>query len=246
MKNIKIVMEYEGTNYHGWQKQPEEISIQEVVESRISEVTQEEISLIGSGRTDSGVHALAQVGNFHTRSKIPARNFKKILNSMLPEDIKIIDSKEVGRDFHARFSADMKEYKYIIYNNRQPRPLYRNYSYHVIEEIDIAKMIEASKLFIGRKDFKSFMATDSLVDTTVRTISDIDIEVDGDFIEIRFMGKSFLRHMIRIIVGTLVYVGVGKIELDEVEGIIAARDRLLAGITAPAQGLYLKKVYYSR
>lgn len=246
MKNIKIVMEYEGTNYHGWQKQPEEISIQEVVESRISEVTQEEISLIGSGRTDSGVHALAQVGNFHTRSKIPARNFKKILNSMLPEDIKIIDSKEVGRDFHARFSADMKEYKYIIYNNRQPRPLYRNYSYHVIEEIDIAKMIDASKLFIGRKDFKSFMATDSLVYTTVRTMSDIDIEVDGDFIEIRFMGKSFLRHMIRIIVGTLVYVGVGKIELDEVEGIIAARDRLLAGITAPAQGLYLKKVYYSR
>ena len=245
MKNIKIVMEYEGTNYHGWQKQPEEISIQEVVESRISEVTQEEISLIGSGRTDSGVHALAQVGNFHTKTKIPARNFKKILNSMLPEDIKVLDSKEVSRDFHARFSAEMKEYKYIIYNNRQPRPLYRNYSYHVIEEIDIAKMIEASKLFIGRKDFKSFMATDSLVDTTVRTISDIDIEVYEDFIEITFIGKSFLRHMIRIIVGTLVYVGVGKIELDEVEGIISGRDRLLAGITAPAQGLYLKKVYYS-
>ncbi len=245
MKNIKLVMEYEGSNYHGWQKQPDQISVQEVVESRISEVTQEDISLIGSGRTDSGVHALAQVANFHSKTKIPARNFKKILNSMLPEDIKILDSKEVSKDFHARFSAKMKKYKYLIYNNPQPRPLYRNHSYHVIEEIDRDKMIEASKLFIGRKDFESFMASDSLVDTTVRTISDINIELDGDFIEITFIGKSFLRHMIRIIVGTLVYVGIGKIELDEVEDIILARDRLLAGITAPAQGLYLKKVYYS-
>lgn len=245
MRNIKITMEYDGSNYHGWQRQLDEISIQEVLETTISKLVGEDIQIIGSGRTDRGVHALGQVANFYTNSTIPATRFKKIFNDRLPGDIKILKSEEVSLEFHARFSANMKRYKYIVYNNEQPRPLYRNYSYHVAREIDLDKFKRASRCFLGKKDFKSFMATKSLVDTTVRTIHDIEIEVEKDFIIITFIGESFLRHMIRIIVGTLVYVGIGRIDIGEVEAIILGGNRPLAGKTAPAQGLFLEKVYYN-
>lgn len=244
MRNIKILIEYEGTNYSGWQTQKNAIGIQEIIENSIGKVTGESIKLIGSGRTDKNVHALGQVANFLTDSNIPGSSFKYPLNMVLPEDIKIIDSKEVHLDFHSRFDAKRKRYRYVIYNGKMPRPIYRNFSYHVIKTLNIDDMKEVIPYFIGTIDFESFMASKSVVDTTIRTIYNIDIVRNGEFVEIIFEGKSFLRHMIRIIVGTLIFIGTGRFKKEDINKIIRGRNRLLAGPTAPAQGLFLEKVYY--
>lgn len=245
MRNIRLLIEYEGTRYSGWQTQENAMSIQEIIEDAIYQVTGEKARVIASGRTDGGVHALGQVANFFTNERvIPGKNFKHPINSKLPPDIKILKSEDAELEFHARFNATRKRYKYIIYHGEMPRPIYRNFSYHVYGDLDIDKMIESSKEFIGTHDFKSFMGPKSVVDTTVRTIYDIDIVRKGELIEISIEGKSFLRHMIRIMVGTLVYIGLGKIQMEDLTKIIQGRDRTLAGPTAPSQGLFLEKVYY--
>ncbi|MBC8591554.1 tRNA pseudouridine(38-40) synthase TruA [Wansuia hejianensis] len=244
MKNIKLVIEYEGTNYSGWQSQDNAIGIQAIIEDAIKEVTGEKVKLIGSGRTDSKVHALGQVANFFTNSNIPGNKFKYPLNIKLPEDIKIIDSEEVDKGFHSRFDATRKRYKYIIYNGSMPRPIYRNFSYHVDRKLNIGNMKESLKDLIGTNDYKSFMGPRTHVKSTIRTIYSIEIIEAGDFIEIVIEGNSFLRHMVRIIVGTLVHIGLGKIEKQELWNIMQNKDRKLAGPTAPAQGLFLEKVYY--
>lgn len=245
MRNIKLLIEYEGTRYSGWQTQDNAISIQQTMEDAIEKVTGERTRLIGSGRTDGRVHALGQVANFFTNEKvIPGSNFKYPLNAKLPPDIKVLKSEDVDLNFHARFNATKKKYRYLIYYGEMPRPIYRNFSYHVYGDLDIDKMIISSKQFIGTHDFKSFMGPKSVVDTTVRTIYDIDIAQRGELIEITVKGKSFLRHMIRIMVGTLVHIGLGKIPMEDLGKIIHGRDRTLAGPTAPPQGLFLEKVYY--
>ncbi|MBU5256316.1 tRNA pseudouridine(38-40) synthase TruA [Tissierella praeacuta] len=245
MKNIKLVIEYEGTNYSGWQKQENAITIQEKLEDAIEKLSGEKIKLIGSGRTDGKVHALGQVANFLTTSSIPGKKYKYALKFLLPDDITIVESEEVDLKFHSRFDAIKKRYKYIVYNGELPRAIYRNFSYHVPYNIDINKMIEASQHLIGTHDFSSFMAANSEVNSTVRTIYDISIKKNKKLIEFNIEGNSFLRNMVRIIVGTLLYIGFGKINGDNLPKIILDKKRKGAGPTAPPQGLFLEKVYYS-
>lgn len=244
MRNIKLTLEYDGTAYSGWQSQDNVIGIQEVVESAIEKTTHEKVKLLASGRTDAKVHAKGQVVNFLTKSTIPGDRFIHPLNMNLPEDVQVLKSEEVDLKFHARFSAKKKRYKYVIYNGDVASPLYRNFSYHVDRTLNIEEMQKCIKYLIGERDFRSFMGPRSVVHTTVREIYHIEIIKNGDFIEIIFVGKSFLRNMIRIIVGTLVHVGIGRIKNEDVEKIIEAKDRSLAGPTAPAQGLFLEEVFY--
>lgn len=244
MKNIKLTIEYEGTNYGGWQSQDNVVTIQETIENAIKTLTKEEIKLNGSGRTDSKVHALEQVANFKTNSNIPGERYKYALKHLLPEDITILESEEVDMDFHARFSAKRKRYRYRVLNSELPRALYRNFSYHVPYPIDMDKMIRASKDLIGTHDFVSFMAARSVVKSTIRTIYGIDICKENDIIEFVVEGNSFLRNMVRIIVGTLLTIGLDRLDEKSIPDIINGKNRDEAGRTAPAQGLFLEKVYY--
>ncbi len=244
MRNIKLVIEYEGTGYSGWQSQNNALGIQEVIEKAIKKTTGEKVKLVASGRTDAKVHAKGQVANFFSKSSIPGNKIKIALNINLPDDVKIIESEEVDLDFHSRFSAKKKRYRYIIYNGKMPRPLYRNFSYHVSRSLNIDEMRKATKYFIGEQDFGSFLGRGAIVHTTVREIFSMDIIENGEFVEIVVEGKSFLKNMIRIIVGTLIFVGIGRIKSKDVEKIIEGRKRILAGPTAPPHGLFLEKVYY--
>lgn len=244
MRNIKLTIEYDGKCYSGFQSQNNALGIQEVIERAISSVTFERVKLISSGRTDKGVHALAQVANFHTSSTIPVENFVKAINRKLPDDIKIKEAEEVDPNFHSRFSAKKKRYRYVIYNGKLERPLYRNYSYHIIKKIDVEKIRDCLPYFLGTHDFKTFMGPKTKFKDTIRTIYSIDIEENGEFIEFIIVGNNFLRHMVRIMVGTFIFVGIGKIKVEEVPEIIQGKKRKLAGITARPEGLFLEKVYY--
>ncbi|KPU26792.1 pseudouridine synthase [Caloranaerobacter sp. TR13] len=244
MRNIKLVIEYDGTNYFGWQKQPELKTIQEEIEKAIKKITKEEVKLIGSGRTDKGVHARGQVANFHTNSKIPADKFKFALNSVLPIDISIKESIEVDESFHARYSAKGKEYRYLVLSSKTRSPLMRDYSYHIPYTLDLSKIKEAAKLFIGTYDFRAFMSSRSCMEDTVRTIYDLEIVEKEDLIEFKVTGNGFLYNMVRIIVGTLIEIGYGKKKIEDIPKIIASKDRNKAGHTAQPQGLYLERVFY--
>lgn len=244
MRNIKLTIEYDGTNYFGWQVQDNVVTIQGTIEEALERLLREKITLIGSGRTDRGVHALGQVANFWTKSNIPGDKFKYALNSLLPDDITIVDSEEVELKFHSRFHAIKKRYKYLVYNSEMPRALYRNYAYHFPYNLNIDEMIKAAQHFIGTHDFKAFMAAGSDVKTTVRTIYDFSIVKNKDLIEFSVEGNGFLRNMVRIMVGTLLNVGIGKINAEDVPKIIIEGERKNAGPTIPPQGLYLEKVFY--
>lgn len=244
MKNIKLVIEYRGAAYSGWQRQDDVVTIQESIEKAISKLTGENIKLIASGRTDKGVHAIGQVANFKTESIIPGENYKYALQEHLPEDITIVDSKEVDIVFHSRFDAIGKVYRYRVYNGKLPRALYREFYYKYSYDLDLEKIRQASNYLIGTHDFKSFMGRDSNVESTIRTINSITVEKNGDIIEFVINGKSFLRFMVRILVGTLLQIGSGKIDIDDLTDIIDGGKREYAGITAPAHGLYLEKVFY--
>jgi tRNA pseudouridine38-40 synthase len=242
--NIKLTIEYDGTNYIGWQKQENGNSIQQEIERAINLITGEEVNLIGSGRTDSGVHAKGQVANFITKAKIPANKFKFAINSKLPDDIVIIDSEKVDESFHSRYDAIGKKYKYLIYDSPIRSPLYRNFVYHLPYPLDYKEMEKAIKFFIGTHDFRSFMASSSSVKTTIRTINDAFLFKENDLIVFSIEGNGFLYNMVRIIVGTLVDIGRGKINSSSIPNIISSKNRKAAGHTAPPQGLYLEKVYY--
>ncbi|WP_262429611.1 tRNA pseudouridine(38-40) synthase TruA [Paratissierella segnis] len=244
MRNIMLIIEYEGTNYSGWQYQENAISVQRIIEEAIQSIEGERIKLIGSGRTDARVHALYQVANFFTNSDIPGYSFKYVLNTKLPGDITIIDSKEVDEDFHSRFSATHKKYKYLVYNGKMPKALYRNFSYHIRKELNLEDMRIASKYLLGTHDFNSFKSSKAVVRSSIRTINAISIEKNKDFVEISIDGDSFLRNMVRIIVGTLVEIGLGKRNRDDIVNILEAKNRKAAGHTAPPQGLFLERVFY--
>lgn len=244
MRNIKLTIEYDGTNYSGWQSQENEVTVQETIERAIKTSLGDKVRITGSGRTDARVHALGQVANFYTNSTVPTYKIKYILNNILPEDISILNSEEVDLEFHSRFSAKGKRYKYQIYNGKIGRPIYRNISYHVKHEIDIDRMREASKYLIGTHDFASFMSRKAVVHTTVRTIYNIEINNKEEFIEILIEGNNFLRNMVRIIVGTLVKIGTWKMDAEEMNKVLMERNRCAAGPTAPPQGLFLERVFY--
>lgn len=244
MRNIKLIIEYDGSRYCGWQRQKGETTIQQVLEDTLEKLCGEKVQLTGSGRTDSGVHARGQTANFHTRSKIPPDRFSYALNTLLPRDIRIISSEEAGADFHARFSAKAKKYRYSIVNNRHGTAIGWQYYYHVPMHLDIEAMEKAVKHFEGTHDFAAFMAAGSPVKSTVRTIYEAKMVREGDFIHFFFTGDGFLYNMVRIMAGTLIDVGKGKISPDSIPGIILSRDRTQAGPTAPPHGLTLEEVYY--
>ena len=243
MKNIKLTIEYDGTNYHGWQIQQNSITVQEVVQNAIKRLLGEEIPVISCSRTDVGVHAYGQTLNFMTHSSIPPEKFSFALNNLLPTDIVVRKSELVTEDFHARYSAKGKKYRYLVFNSIQPSALNRNRAWHVKPVLDVERMVEGSKAFLGEHDFAAFQATGGQVRSTVRTIYNIIVnKMPDNIISIEVEGNGFLYNMVRIIAGTLVYVGLGKLRPDEVTEIIESCDRKRAGITAPAHGLYLIEV----
>lgn len=244
MKNIKLIIEYDGTNYSGWQIQNNAITIEQVLEDNLKFITGEYIKVIGSSRTDAGVHARGFVGNFLTDSKIPPDRFRNVLNSNLPEDIVILSSKEVELSFNARFNSKGKTYSYTVLNTQQRPALGRNYVYHFRKNLDIALMIEASKEFIGTHDFAAFKSSGGNTKTTVRTVSSLDVEKQGDYIIFTITGDGFLYNMVRIIIGTLIEVGLNRINPKSIKDILLSKDRRMSGPCLPPSGLCLEKVYY--
>ncbi len=246
MRNIKLIIEYDGTNYSGWQVQPNAPTIQGSIQNAIYKITGEELELNGSGRTDAGVHARGQVANFMTNSKIPSERFAFAINAMLQKDIVVKSSEEADMDFHARYSAKGKKYSYTIVNSRHPSAIMRDFAYNVCycEKLDIEKLKSASQYFIGTHDFAGFMSAGSNVKDTIRTIYNIETVAEGDIIKIFYTGNGFLYNMVRIITGTLLYAAIGRIAVQDIPDIIKSKNRTLAGITAPPHGLYLEKVYY--
>ena len=244
MKRIRIFVAYDGTNYCGWQVQPNGVTIEEKLNKSLARLTGEEIRIIGASRTDSGVHALGNVAVFDTESSIPPERFAYALNQRLPEDIRVMKSEQVEETFHPRYAVSEKTYEYRISNVPIQLPTERLYSYFVYLPLDIEKMQKAAQLFIGEHDFAGFCSAKSQVQTTVRTIYRCEVEKMGHQICIRVTGSGFLYNMVRIIAGTLVEVGLGRREISVVEEAITKADRALAGPTAPPEGLTLIKIDY--
>ena len=245
MKRIKLTVAYDGTNYHGWQVQPNAVTIEGKLNEAISELTKETIQVIGASRTDAGVHALGNVAVFDTESRIPGGKFSYALNQRLPDDIVIQQSQEVDKDFHPRYCTCEKTYEYVILNRKFPLPEYRNTAFFYYGDLDIKAMQEATKAFLGKHDFAGFCSAGAQDKTTVRTIYELTVEKkDNDMICIRVRGNGFLYNMVRIIAGTLLEVGKGNIEAKSLENRIAAADRSQAGPTAPARGLKLIRIQY--
>lgn len=241
MKRIMLTVAYDGTNYCGWQIQPNGETIEGVLNRCLSELLQEEIEVIGASRTDSGVHALCNIAVFDTKTSIPPEKLSYALNARLPEDIKIQGSKEVEASFHPRHCDSRKTYEYRIYNAEFPMPVQRLYSHFSYADYDITKMKEAAHYFIGTHDFKSFCSVDTQAENTVRRIESVEIQKTDNQILIRVAGRGFLYNMVRIMAGTLMEVGKGRLEPQEIERILEAKDRSAAGPTAPACGLILTK-----
>ena len=239
LRRIMLTVAYDGTNYHGWQYQPGSITVEQVLNETLSELTGEEIVVSGSSRTDAGVHALGNLCVFDTYSRIPAEKFPYALNQRLPEDIRIQKGEDVGSDFHPRFVETRKTYEYRILNTKFEIPLKRINTYHYYISLDENKMNAAGKYLIGEHDFTSFCSVNAQSETRVRTITDLSVVREGDEIVIRVTGNGFLYNMVRIIAGTLIDVGRGQIEVDSLPRIIEAKDRAKSGPTAPPQGLTL-------
>lgn len=244
MRRILLVVSYDGTNYHGWQLQKNAVTVEEKLNEAVKSLTGEEIQVTGASRTDAGVHALGNVAVFDTESKIPGEKFSFGLNQRLPEDIVIQASKEVERDFHPRRVPCKKTYEYTILNRSFPLPEYRNYVMQYHGALDLYKMRQAAECFIGEHDFAAFCSAGAQVESTVREIYALSVEKMGERIFIRVTGNGFLYNMVRIITGTLLEVGKGRILPEEMEKIIASHDRKNAGPTAPAKGLKLVEICY--
>lgn len=245
MKNIKIVVEYDGTDYCGWQRQNNAISIQQVIEEAIFSATDKNVIVNGSGRTDAGVHAMGQVANFAIDSSVPGEKFAHALNKFLPNDVTIVKSEEVPLDFHARFSAKRKTYRYLIFNRYHRPALYANYSEHVRGNLDVALIEQALRLLIGKHDFRAFMAAGTQMTNTVREIYSTSVErIDDNMIAFEVCGSGFLYNMVRIIAGTVIEIGLGRRAPECIKQALETGDRALLGYTGGATGLYLKSVEY--
>lgn len=242
---VKLIVSYDGTNYHGWQIQPNGITIQEVINTTLRELLGEQIETIGASRTDSGVHSLGNVCVFDTNTRMPAEKICYALNQRLPEDIVVLDSCEVPEDFHPRFSKSRKTYEYRILNRKFKDPTRRLDTHFFHYDLDVEKMHQAAQYLVGEHDFASFCASGAQSETTVRTIYSCDVTRDDkDIITIRVTGNGFLYNMVRIIAGTLIKVGDGEIAPEQMQEIISAADRSKAGPTAPANGLTMIGLEY--
>jgi len=247
MKNIAMRIRYDGTNFHGWQYQPNGITVQQVIEEALSELLASPIKVTGCSRTDAGVHALDYVFNFMTDTGIPTEKLPYALNYRLCEDISAIEAWEVPEEFNARFSAKGKRYIYRIQNAQQKNPFLNRYSWHIPYHLDVDAMKKAAPLLEGTHDFAGFMAAGGSQKTTVRTVRICRVEQNEELpesITVTVEADAFLYNMVRIITGTLAEVGFGRICPEEIPGILASCDRRQCGLTAPPQGLFLKKVYY--
>ncbi len=246
MRNIRLTIEYDGTNYYGWQSQAGSgrPTIQDAIEDAIRSLADEDVKTYSSGRTDARVHALGHVVNFKTSRTIPPAAWAPALNHLLPPDIRVLVSEEVPPDFHSRYSALGKTYKYRILNRRTPTALYRNFAWHVNVPLNITRMRRAAVFFVGKHDFSAFRGSGCGAKTPVRTIRSAEIKKAGDVVELSFEADAFLQYMVRNITGTLVDVGLGRFSPDHVKQVLDSRDRRRAGRTAPPQGLYLVSVSY--
>lgn len=250
MRNIKLVLEYDGTNYHGWQIQPNLPTVQGTVENAIKKLTGKQVNLIGAGRTDSGVHAEGQVGNFHTDSTIPNSAFQHALNHILPRDIVVCTATEVKAEFHARFSAISRRYRYTILNRSYPSALYRNNSYLYTSKVDIDPIQSICKGMLGSRDFTSFQKTGSDRQNPVCEIIEATCHKEGDFIYFEIEADSFLRGMVRAIVGTILKCIKHNTDdkhnpIEQYQEILTAKNRACAGTSVPAKGLSLIQVKYN-
>lgn len=234
---VCLTVAYDGTNYHGWQFQPNGVTIESVLNQALSDLLGEKITVIGASRTDSGVHSLGNVAVFDTNSKIPAEKISYALNQRIPEDIVVQNSREVAADFHPRHVQSKKTYEYRILNRRFPDPTRRKNTYFYHHALDVQNMQKAADYFLGEHDFKSFCSVHTTVETTVRTIHKLEVSKEKDVICIRITGSGFLYNMVRIIAGTLILAGSGAILPDEIPQILEKRNRGAAGPTAPAKGL---------
>ncbi|MDY3929040.1 MAG: tRNA pseudouridine(38-40) synthase TruA [Clostridia bacterium] len=244
MRNIKLTIQYDGTNYHGWQVQENAVTVQEVMENALKRLTGVKPRISGCGRTDTGVHAMNYICSFKTESNIPCDRFPYAINRFLPADVVCKRAEDMASEFDAHRSAVGKTYSYLILNSQYPDAFYHNRAWHYRYDLDVEKMKKAGEYFCGTHDFIGFAASGFTVKTTVRTIHSVKISKNENIIKIDVCGNGFLYNMVRIIAGTLVFAGNGKINAEDIPDIIESKDRKRAGITAPACGLYLSEVYY--
>jgi tRNA pseudouridine38-40 synthase len=245
MNRYKCIISYDGSGFSGYQVQPNKRTVQSQIESVLAKIHKGSVvKIAASGRTDAGVHAKGQVIHFDSALSLPEDKWELALNSMLPEDISVLSVEKADSAFHVRFDASRKEYRYFLYQSPKRDPFQRNYAYHYPYPLNLAVMRKACTFLLGTHDFSSFCSARTEVEDKVRTIETIEISQDGDRISFRFIGNGFLYNMVRILVGTLIEVGSGKRQPEEIVGILEKRDRRYAGKTAPGQGLYLWKVFY--
>lgn len=244
MRRIKMTLAYDGANYAGYQVQPNGDTIQANVEAVLEKMHNRPVKVVASGRTDARVHARGQVIHFDTELSMPAERFVKALNAMLPDDIRAVAAEEVSSDFHARYGAKRKEYRYFV--KRHDDPFRRHYAVTVTYPLNLNEMRRALALLVGTHDFTSFSVTKAEVENRVRTIYEAELVETGEEFYFRFVGSGFLYNQVRIMVGTLLEVGRGKYEVDDVARMLEAKDRRAAGVTAPPHGLYLWNVNYEK
>lgn len=242
---VKLTLEYDGTDFSGWQAQLRQRTVQGTLEAALYRLVGQEVRVEGAGRTDAGAHALGQVASLKLETTIPAGRLAQALNPLLPGDVRVLRSEAVDEDFHARFSATGKVYRYVILPRDAQSPLHRHRAWQISTKVDVGRIAAALPLLVGTHDFRAFCAANGSAATTVRTIREAKITTEGDFVAIEFCGNGFLYHMVRIMMGALVAVGRGKVDPSAITGALRSGCRPLAFITAPAHGLYLVAVEYS-
>jgi len=243
-RNIKILIQYDGTSFSGWQRQNNATTIQQTIEEKLSQFMREEIIIVGSGRTDAGVHALEQVAHFKTNSHFDVETILYKANALLPKTIRVMECKEVAHDFHARFSATKREYKYVIYNDLVCPPFKRDFATHIKKTLDVNKLNDSLQLLVGEHDFTSFCSASDESESKIRTIFDIELIQDEKEIIIYLRANAFLRKMIRMIMGTVLEINLKNRPIEEISQLFESKSRDGSYTTAPAEGLFLSRVWY--
>lgn len=243
-RNIKLTIQYDGTGYCGWEKQKNGLGIQQLIEDAIFKITGERTTLNGSGRTDAGVHALGQVASFTLQHNIPISDLERAIDAVLPRDVAVLKAEEVSLFFHARFSAKSKLYRYSVLTGRSKAPLERHRTHHLRYELDVAAMKEVASLFVGTHDYSAFCKEAERIGDCVRTMHKCEIIEDGRCLHFELAASGFLYNMVRIIVGTLIYVGCGKLSAAQIAELLKGGERKFSGPTVPACGLHLVEVFY--
>ena len=244
MRTILLIIEFDGTCYAGWQVQPNGLAVQEVIEKALAKILKQEVRIHSSGRTDAGVHAHGMAAHFQAETKLPLTAFREGVNCLLPQDIVIREAREMPNSFHARFSAKGKWYRYCIYQNEVRSPISARTSWHISQPLDLGVMQSAAELLVGEHDFKAFRTASCAAKTTTRKIFRIDVRHEGNLIFIDVVGSGFLKNMVRMIVGTLVEIGLGRRPIEDTKKLVSGKDHIAPGPTAPAHGLCLQEVWY--